>query len=91
MIEPSRLAASSPYLHGNPSSVRPSPHAPWPAPKYDSVERRDADANNLEARGIDREAVSAKMGADVRNAKPATGAKPARSAEMLAHRSELGR
>lgn len=47
-------------------------------------------------------AVSAKMSADVGNAKPATeavkgspaaatGTKPARSAEMRVHRSELGR
>ncbi|WP_285040041.1 hypothetical protein [Plantibacter sp. lyk4-40-MEA-4] len=71
-------------------------------PKYDSAERREADANKLEARGIDREAVAAKMSADVGNAKPATEAvkgapataakaKPARSAAARVQRSELGR
>ncbi|ANG86345.1 hypothetical protein [Microbacterium aurantiacum] len=71
-------------------------------PKYDSAERREADANKLEARGIDKEAVSAKMSADVGNAKPATKAvkgapatatkaKPARSTAPRVQRSELER
>ena len=70
--------------------------------KYDSAERRQADASKLEARGIEREAVAAKMSADVGNAKPATEAvkgtpagtakaKPARSAATRVQRSELGR
>lgn len=72
------------------------------APKYDSAERRENDANNLEAKGIDKEAVHARMAADVGNAKPATEAvkgnpantakaKPARSAAARVQRSELGR
>ncbi|PTT16090.1 hypothetical protein DBR36_13550 [Microbacterium sp. HMWF026] len=71
-------------------------------PKYDSAERRENDANQLEAKGIDKEAVAAKMHADVGNAKPATEAvkglpanaakvKPARSAAARVQRSELGR
>lgn len=71
-------------------------------PKYDSAERRENDANQLEAKGIDREAVAAKMHADVGNAKPATDAvkgapatatkaKSARSAAARVQRSELGR
>ncbi|WP_298877421.1 hypothetical protein [uncultured Microbacterium sp.] len=71
-------------------------------PKYDSAERRENDANQLEAKGIDREAVAAKMSADVGNAKPATEAvrgapttatrvKPPRSIAARGQRSELGR
>lgn len=71
-------------------------------PKYDSAERRQADASKLEAQGIEKEAVAAKMSADVGNAKPATEAvkgapanaakaKPARSAAARVQRSELGR
>ncbi len=71
-------------------------------PKYDSAQRRENDANQLEAKGIDKEAVAAKMYADVGNAKPATEAvkgvpataakaKPARSAAARVQRSELGR
>ena len=71
-------------------------------PKYDSAERRENDANQLEAKGIDKEAVAAKMHADVGNAKPSTEAvkgvpantakaKPARSAATRVQRSELGR
>ncbi len=70
--------------------------------KYDSAERRENDTNKLEAKGIDREAVAAKMHADVGNAKPvtdavkgaaatATSAKPARSTAARVKRSELGR
>ncbi len=43
-------------------------------PKYDSAERRENDANRLEAKGLEKEAVSAKMHADLGNAKPATEA-----------------
>lgn len=71
-------------------------------PKYDSAERREVEANKLGARGIDREAVSAKVSADVGNAKPATEAvrgtpaittkaRPARSTAARVQRSELGR
>ncbi|MFF7684501.1 hypothetical protein ACFZA2_17255 [Microbacterium sp. NPDC007973] len=71
-------------------------------PKYDSADRRQADATKLEAKGIEKEAVAAKMSADVGNAKPATEAvkgaptvgtkaKPARSAAARVQRSELGR
>ncbi len=71
-------------------------------PTYDSAERRENDANQLEAKGIDKDAVAAKMHADVGNAKPATEAvkgapwiamkaKPARLAAARVQRSELGR
>tara|TARA_B100000378_G_scaffold256904_1_gene234935 strand:+ start:2644 stop:3489 length:846 start_codon:yes stop_codon:yes gene_type:complete len=71
-------------------------------PKYDSAKRRQLDASNLEAQGIEKEAVAAKMSADIGNAKPATdavkgtranaaAAKPARSAAARVQRSELGR
>lgn len=71
-------------------------------PKYDSAERRENDANKLEAKGLHKEAVAAKMHADLGNAKPATEAvkgapanaakaKPARSAGPRVQRSELGR
>lgn len=71
-------------------------------PKYDSTERRKNDANKLEGKGIEKEAVAAKVHADVGNAKPATEAvkgspatatkvKPARSAAARVQRSELGR
>lgn len=71
-------------------------------PKYDSAERRQSDANQLEGKGIEKDAVAAKMHADVGNAKPATEAvkgspaaaakaKPARSAAARVQRSELGR
>lgn len=71
-------------------------------PKYDSAERREADANKLEAKGVDKEAVSARMSADVGNARPATDAvkglpvnvakaKPARPGPGRVQRSDLGR
>ena len=41
---------------------------------YDSSERRDATAAGLEQRGIDQEAIGARMRSDVSNAKPATEA-----------------
>lgn len=41
---------------------------------YDSAERRSATANDLEARGIDREVIATRVRADVSQAKPATGA-----------------
>lgn len=41
---------------------------------YDSAERRDATARDLESKGIDRELVAARMRADVSQAKPATQA-----------------
>lgn len=41
---------------------------------YDSAERRDASARDLEAQGVSQEAVAAKMCADVSQAKPATEA-----------------
>ncbi|MDU0328531.1 hypothetical protein RWH43_17360 [Microbacterium sp. KSW2-21] len=75
---------------------------PEAGPKYDSPERRENDANQLKAKGIDKEAVAAKMSADAGNAKPAaeaikgaptsaTRAKSARSAAARLQRSELGR
>jgi len=52
---------------------------------YDSAERRDATASELEAKGIDREVVATRMRADVSQAKPATeavqGAAPAKGAK----------
>jgi len=47
---------------------------------YDSAERRDATASELEAKGIDREVVATRMRADVSQAKPATEAVKAGSA-----------
>lgn len=41
---------------------------------YDSAERRNATASELEAKGIDREVVAARMHADVSQAKPAAEA-----------------
>jgi hypothetical protein len=71
-------------------------------PKYDSAERRENDANKLAAKGLQKEAVAAKMHADLGNAKPATDAvkgasanatkaKLARSAGLRVQRSEPGR
>ncbi|MDZ8202732.1 hypothetical protein RZO50_14520 [Microbacterium sp. SSW1-59] len=71
-------------------------------PRYDSAERRRNHADTLEAKGIDKEAVSARMSADVGNAKPATDAvkgapgrdtkaRPARTAGSRVQRTELGR
>lgn len=49
---------------------------------YDSAQRRDVTARELEAKGIDRELVATRMRADVSNAKPASEAakSPARRA-----------
>lgn len=63
---------------------------------YDSAERRAATARDLEARGIDREVIAARMRADVGQAKPATEAvKPGRFARTprpgLAGRGRLVR
>lgn len=44
------------------------------APLYDSAERRQATAADLESKGVSAEAVGAKMRADVSQAKPATEA-----------------
>lgn len=41
---------------------------------YDSAERRNATASELEAHGIDPDAINARMHADVSNAKPASAA-----------------
>ncbi|MBM3714379.1 MAG: hypothetical protein FJW64_01370 [Actinobacteria bacterium] len=71
-------------------------------PMYDSAKRREDEANLLEANGIDKEAVAAKMSADVGNAKPATDAvkgmprdaqkaRPSRSAAQRVQRTEIGR
>lgn len=70
--------------------------------RYDSAERRENDANELEAKGIDRETVAAKMHADVGNARPATEAvkgaravgtkaRPSRPGKGRVQRSELAR
>jgi hypothetical protein len=42
--------------------------------EYDSAERREGTARELEAAGLDRELVATKMRADVSQAKPATEA-----------------
>lgn len=71
-------------------------------PKYDSVERREADTKTLEAKGVDKQAVSARMSADIGNARPATDAvrglpvnvakaKSARPGPGRVQRSDLGR
>jgi hypothetical protein len=71
-------------------------------PLYDSAERRERDADKLEQRGVVKEAVSAKMAADVSQGKPATAAVQAeraqsakarsiRSRSPKVQRSELGR
>ncbi|MBB3159537.1 hypothetical protein FHS07_003272 [Microbacterium proteolyticum] len=71
-------------------------------PLYDSAERRERDADKLEQRGIGKEAVSAKMAADVSQGKPATAAvraeqtqsakaRPNRSRSPKMQRTELGR
>lgn len=71
-------------------------------PLYDSAERRDATAADLESKGVSPEAVSAKMRADVSQAKPATEAtkgpvgkspkaRKSRGRTPQAQRSEQGR
>lgn len=71
-------------------------------PLYDSAERRERDADKLEQRGVGKEAVSAKMAADVSQGKPATAAvkaqqtqsakaRPNRSRSPKVQRTELGR
>ena len=71
-------------------------------PLYDSAERRERDADKLEQRGVGKEAVSAKMAADVSQGKPATAAvraqqtqsakaRPNRSRSPKMQRTELGR
>lgn len=44
------------------------------APEYDSAERREATAADLEARGIDRDVAATRMRSDVSQARPATAA-----------------
>lgn len=71
-------------------------------PLYDSAERRERDADKLEQRGVGKEAVSAKMAADVSQAKPATEAvkaqqrqsakaRPNRSRSPKVQRTDMGR
>ncbi len=71
-------------------------------PLYDSSERRERDADKLEQRGVAKEAVSAKMAADVSQGKPATEAvkaqqlqstkaRPNRSRSSKVQRTEIGR
>lgn len=71
-------------------------------PLYDSAERRERDADKLEQRGVGKEAVSAKMAADVSQGKPATAAvkaqqtqsakaRPNRSRSPKVQRTEIGR
>ena len=71
-------------------------------PLYDSSERRERDADKLEQRGVGKEAVSAKMAADVSQGKPATEAvkaqqlqsakaRPNRSRSSKVQRTEIGR
>lgn len=62
-------------------------------PLYDSAERRQATAADLESKGISPEAVGAKMRADVSQAKPATEAAkggPAKSPKARKTRSGRG-
>lgn len=70
--------------------------------RYDSAERRENDANALEGLGIEKEAVAAKMHADVGNARPAVAAvksapgsgakaRPVRGTAARVQRNELGR
>lgn len=62
-------------------------------PLYDSAERRQATAADLESKGISPEAVNAKMRADVSQAKPATEAAkggPAKSPKARKTRSGRG-
>ena len=59
---------------------------------YDSAERRSATASELEAKGIDREVVEARMHADVSQAKPAAEAvKDAPAAKGVKARRARGR
>lgn len=59
---------------------------------YDSAERRSATASELEAKGIDREVVEARMHADVSQAKPAAEAvKDAPAAKRVKARRARGR
>ncbi len=67
---------------------RPSLPADY-GPKYDSAERRENDANKLEAKGLEKEAVSAKMHADLGNAKPATEA--VKSVPLVAAKARTAR
>lgn len=60
-------------------------------PLYDSAERREATARDLESKGIDREVVATKMQADVSQAKPATEATKATSARAPRARKNRGR
>lgn len=60
-------------------------------PLYDSAERREATARDLESKGIDREVVATKMQADVSQAKPATEATKATSARAPKARKNRGR
>lgn len=72
------------------------------APLYDSAERRQRDADKLEQRGVGKEAISAKMAADVSQGKSATAAvraqqtqaakaRPNRSRSPKVQRTDLGR
>lgn len=64
---------------------------------YDSAERRDASARDLEAQGMSQEAVVAKMCADVSQAKPATeavkgpGPKSAKARKSRGHGPQVQR
>ncbi|WP_248243305.1 hypothetical protein [Microbacterium kunmingense] len=71
-------------------------------PLYDSAERRERDASDLQRRGVGEDAISAKMAADVSQGKPATAAvqaqqrqsvkaRPNRSRSPRMERTELGR
>lgn len=60
-------------------------------PLYDSAERREATARDLEGKGIDQEAVATKMRADVSQAKPATEATKAAAARAPKARKNRGR
>ncbi|MDZ8173235.1 hypothetical protein [Microbacterium xanthum] len=52
-------------------------------PLYDSAERRERDAEKLQQRGVGKEAVTAKMAADVSQRKPATEAVKAQRVQSM--------
>ncbi|MBA8817081.1 hypothetical protein FHX48_002175 [Microbacterium halimionae] len=60
-------------------------------PLYDSEERRERDADKLEQRDVGKDAVSAKMAADVSQSKPATAAVKAQQTQSAKARPTLSR
>ncbi|WP_277213505.1 hypothetical protein [Isoptericola croceus] len=58
---------------------------------YDTAERRDATARDLEGKGLDHELIATRMRADVSQAQPATGATAASAQKANAPRARRGR